>query len=446
VEQEISLKELWNVIWKGKWIIILSAILGLVLSFAGVTFYNNNTSAVTTVITLQWDGISKGEYPDGEAFYYNEAIETYVLTNAIDATGLTLNTADVRDAMVITPIVPTSAQNLIVAALEDGEQLTYYATNYKITLSNGELGITVDEAINLLNNIITEFRSDFETKYLQSSVVLDFTDMDFQDVEYVDIYNIMATQANVIQTVMDLKATEDPTFTSQTLGIGFNEILVQLSLVQDIQLDEMNFRISSYLLAKDEEYLVTKYNYQIEQKTFEKETLELQETSTQTLIDNYTGSTQTILIPGLDASQVIEIETYYETLVQGLIDIQQQIAVLEKDIEYLELQVSRIEGTDPLYTVTQQEQDDNTVRVEQLITTADDELSSILEDANTILFEYNTYKISSVIKPLMTPAYEPGASTIMVVAVGAVIGASIAGLIVLFKHDWPKLEQTEEKK
>ena len=123
--------------------------------------------------------------------------------------------------------------------------------------------------------------------------------------------------------------------------------------------------------------------------------------------------------------------------------IQSEIAVIQKDIEYLELLVSRIEGTDPLYTVTQQEKDANVVRVDSLILSSNEELSSIVDDANVILTEYNNFKISSVIKPLMTPSNEPGTSSMLISLIGAVIGGSLAGLVVLFKHDWPKLEETE---
>jgi hypothetical protein len=434
--KEISLKELFNVIWKGKWIIILSAGVIGILGIIGGMIYDTTSSQVTTIVTMQWNGAAKGEYPDGTSFDYSDTIETYVITNAITEAGLELTTSDVVQALNLMPIVPGDVAALIQAALEDGEQMTYYASDYRMTLDNGSLGITVDEASQLMNKIISEYKLDFETKYIRQTIILDYSGADYDSVDYVDIAEILDTQVGLIESSIGQAYEEYPTFVSPTLGIGFNDILVRSELVNTIEIDQIKSRTNTFLLSKDEEYLITKYKYDIEIKTFAMETLILQEAQAQDLVDNYTGSTQTIIIPGLSENQEILVDTYYDTLLENLITLQNTIAEYEKDIEYLELKVLRLEGNDPLYSVTPQQQEDERLLVESSIISADSKLEDIVEDGNTILTEYNDYLTSNIIKPLMSPQYQSNVSVMMIAAVSLVLGAGIGAVVVLFRHEW----------
>lgn len=438
-EREISLKELFNVIWKGKYIIGIAAFATFVVALIGAVVYDNSQSQVATIVSMQWQGISQGEYPDGSRFDYGEAIEPYVITLAVDAVNnvndaqISSTTDEIRRALKLTPIVPSSVLSVIQSSLEDGEQITYYASDYKLVLNNGALDLPLDLSKELLEEIIDQFAIDFDRRFINQITVLDFTDADFASYDYLDAADILDAQVEAINNVISSRASSD--FYSPTLGISFNDILVRTNLLDRIELDQIKTRTSTYLLTNNKNYLITNYMYKIQLAELDLAKATAKELSMQDLVDNYTGNTTTIWIPGLE-DQEINMDTYYNTLMDSLVGLQSNIADLDKDIDFYQVQIDRLDGTDTSFTVTPEEQAAEKVLVEGFIASADLELTNIVHDANILLSEYNDYLSSNIIKPLMTPEYQSSVSKLLISAVGLILGAGIGAVVVLFKHDW----------
>lgn len=431
---EITLKELFNVIWSKRYLLILVFVLGFVVFGIGGYVYNKSNETMSTYVSLQWDGIGKGEYPNGERFDYTEAVEPYVIQLAIDAQSLDLSAQEVREAIELTPVVPNDVEALIATALESGEQISYFATEYKVNLNFKDLKLTEAESRSLIEEIIVQFRIDFEKKYINQAIILDYTGIDFTDLEYTDIATVFDTQISLIEAKMATGLEANPGYTSSA-GISFSDIIVRSDLINTIELSQIKSRTNTYLLTKDEEYVKVNYQYQIELKELEL-TKETQiESDLQSQIDNYAGSLTTIVIPGYD--DVLDIDPYYDTLLTEIIAIQSSLAELESDLAYLQLQLDRLNGVDPNFTVTEQKQAEEIIIVETFISSADTKLSSVVEDANLLLDEYNQYLTSNIIKPLMSPVVSnEGLSTLVIAAIGSILVAGTATLVVLFKHDW----------
>jgi len=439
-EREISLKDLFDVVWKGKFLIIVMSAAFLLVAFTASIVYDNMTSQITTVVTMQWSGISAGNYPDGTRYEYTEAIEPYIITAAIAKTELEgMNAGDVRSNLVLDPIVPNDIATLIQQAIENGEQMSYYATNYRLTLNNGGLNISVNEGRDLLNNILEEFRSDFEKKYINQRIILDYTNTDFASYDYIEAYEILNQQVNLVDSIMNLRVSEDPGFVGQISGdrgIGFSDILVQTSLLKSLELNQIISRTNTYMLSKDVDYLITKYTYDVDVKQLELDKQEAKEADIQLLLNNYEGETATIIIPGVDND--LTIDTYYQTLLKSIIELQSSIAELQQDINYLQMQIDRLKGEDIDFNVTLQQQEDEAVIVEAAISSANTKLDTIVSDANELLVQYNDYITSSIIKPLMAPEYQSNVNVKLYSAIGLLAGAGLSVVIVLFKHDWEK--------
>jgi hypothetical protein len=434
-EREISIKELFSVVWRGKIMIVILAAAFLLVGTIGAVVMEKSSSQVSTIVSLQWSGVTKGEYPNGTRFDYNTAIEPYIITLALEAQGVEgLTTNGVRGAIDMVPIIPSNTASIIQSALENGEQISYYSTDYKMILNNGALDLSVDEGRDLLIEIIEQYRIDFERKYIQQSVILDFTNEDISDYDYVDIHAILETQIALIESVMNNRVGLDPGFVSNSLGIGFADILVRTSLVTRLELKQIDSRTSTYLLTKDKDYLITNHTYQIDLKQLELNKALVNVSDAQVMIDNYAGSVNTIIISGMDTP--LEIDTYYNTLIGNLVTLQQQVSNLEKDIEFLDLQIDRLYGDDPNFDISPEKSAEEISKVEASIARSEVALSSIIEDSNIMLVEYNAYTTSNSIKPLMTPAYEPSLSVLMYAGIGLLLGAGIGVVVVLFKHDW----------
>lgn len=436
-EREISIKELVKVIWNGKFMIIILAASFLFIGAVGAFVMDKTSSQVSTILTVQWSGVTDGEYPDGTRFDYNTAIEPYVITLAMEEQGITgLDTNDVREAIELLPIVPSNIRSLIQTALEEGEQISYYPTDFKIVLDNGKIDLSVDEGRDFINELIEQYRIDFERKYIQQSVILDFTDVDFTEYDYVDIHRILETQITLIDNAMNNRVVLDPGFVSTSLGIGFADILVRTSLVSQLELAQISSRTTTYLLTKDVDYLITNYTYRIDLKQLELDKANTNVIDAKALVapGAYLGSTQSIVIPGVDSP--IEIDTYYDTLISNLVSLQKEVSELENDIIYLGEQITKLEAIDPLDTVAVAKRAAEVAKVESSISSADIALDSIITDSNILLVEYNAYTTSNIIKPLMAPGYESSVSVLMYAGIGLIIGAGIGAVVVLFKHDW----------
>ncbi len=170
----ISLIDLFLIVWKKRILIIALSLLGLILGFAVAFIMNNNNQALSTIVEYQWDGINEGEYPNGARFEVSNAFTVTVYLNAIDTAGVELTSNEVREQLMIRPIVPNNVLNAIQQAIENGEELTYFPTAFKYMLNTGQLGISEVEGSGIVKCTIDGFRDDFESKYIQQSVVLNY--------------------------------------------------------------------------------------------------------------------------------------------------------------------------------------------------------------------------------------------------------------------------------
>ncbi len=132
----------------------------------------------------------------------------------------------------------------------------------------------------------------------------------------------------------------------------------------------------------------------------------------------------------------LEIDTYYNTLINNLVILQKQVSDLSTDIDYYELQIDRLSGDDPNFDISIEKLAEEIAKVEASILNADTALEGIISDSNTLLIEYNVYTTSNIIKPLMAPQYESSISVVMYTGIGLIVGAGIGAVVVLFKHEW----------
>ncbi|MCF7926416.1 MAG: hypothetical protein K9L74_02400 [Candidatus Izimaplasma sp.] len=440
-ETEISIKELIEVIWRGKYLIALFTLIFLIIAIAGSVVYDKTNSQVATVAALQWTGVSKGEYPDGSRFDYNTAFESYVFSEAIENSGLSLDTISVRSNFKVTPIVPSSILAQIERSIEQGEEpLNYHASEFKIELDNGNLGISVEEGKILLNNIITQFRVDFERRFINKVQVYNILSEDIVEEDYLDVYDILVAQASVIEDAMTTRAQSG--YFSPTLGVSFGDISARVDIIRQLYLDKIQSRVNAYVLTKDKDFLELNYQYKIETAQLKLDKAIKKEIELQLLLNNYDGTKTTLIIPGLiEDGTELDLDTYYNTLIESKIDLQNEIVDLGEDISYYQQQIQRLNGQDPTFTVTTAEQAEEAVKVEDSIDSAIFKLSKTIEDANIILREYTDYQTSNTIKPLMAPEYVSSVNTMLYAGVGLILGGMTGVMVVLIREYWDKEEQ-----
>ena len=446
VEDEgISLIDLFLIVWKKKFLIMFLSFLGIVLGGATAFVMNNNNETLATIVEYQWDGINEGEYPNGARFEASNAFTVTVYLNAIEAAGVELTSNDIREQLTITPIVPNNILNAIQEAIENGEELTYFPTAFKYSLNAGQLGINNDEATTLLNALFDEFRSDFEAKYIQQSVVLNYAFTNLEKYDYTEIAIIYATQIELIDNAVDRVLPKGNTFISTELGLTFTDIKVELELLRTVDIANMNALINNFLLTKNINRAIARLQYENEIKALElaKEVQVL--SNLESAITNYPGSEQTIVIPGLDGT--IETTTYLETLYNQLIASQRIIAELEQDISYNEQKIA-------LYDLQRDNNgnnqeafeaiDDLTNETTGLLVITNLVMNTLVTNTNTLLEEYNLIVVRNIATNLTSPTVEEGLSTLLFAAIGLVLGGIVSLGVVFVDHtmkDYKKKKQ-----
>lgn len=446
VEDEgISLIDLFLIVWKKKFLIIFLSFLGLVLGGATAFVMNGNNETLATIVEYQWDGISEGEYPNGARFEASNAFTVTVYLNAIEEAGVELTSNEVREELLIRPIVPNNILNAIEEAIRNGEELTYFPTAFKYSLNAGQLGISEDQARTLLNALIDGFREDFEAKYIQQAVVLNYALTNLDTYDYSEVSTIYGTQLELIESAIKQVLPEANTFVSTELGLSFNDILVELDLVKNVDLNNMNAIINTFLLTKNINRAITRLEYNNEIK-------ELELAKEQQILDNikeaivsYPGSEQTIVIPGLEGS--INTTTYLQVLFNQLLISQRLIAELEQDIAFNE---SRI----VLYEAQRDNSGNNPAAQEALnelieantglLDTTNTIINRLVINTNTLLEEYNLIVVRNIATSLTSPTIEEGSNTLLFAAIGLILGGLISLGVVFVDHtmkDYNKKKQ-----
>ena len=434
---EISIKEIIEIVWRNKWLIIIITLLSGILALVAGNVMTLRNERVETIISLEWSGLVEGTYPNGNRFIYNTMFESYVFSDAlINAEIENVTITQLRSALVIKPILPASAIRLVEQSIERGEQITYYATEYKLTLELGTLPIDHEQATLLLEYLIMAFMTDFESKYIQKSVVLKYTDVDLDHYDYDETYQVFVNQTEVLESVIERALETGSEFTSSSLNIGFSDLLSRVILLKSIDLENINTRVNTHMLTKESDFLITRIEFLIDQQTLALDKLLAYESKLQANIIDYTGSEVVVIIPGMEGN--FKIDPYINTLYDELITTQKQITVLENDIAYnsnrvdnlMQLKVS--ENSSAIYYQNQID------RVEIEILSASSNINDVAEDLNIMLTEYSTYLTRNNVIPLTAPQVTSDVSLLIYVAIGTVIGGMMSLFVVFLKETLKK--------
>jgi hypothetical protein len=198
------------------------------------------------------------------------------------------------------------------------------------------------------------------------------------------------------------------TFRSNTSGFTVSDILSQTSLVKTLQLNAAESLIVSNQLAKEPDDVIDRiiFNNRIMGVELAKEQQFLAELNN--LVENYSGSTSTLIIPGYEG--IINTTSALESIYEEIIETQRNIAELEQDIAYNESLILEFE---------------NATRNNLLITRAQNELNVVVENltliidnTNTLLTEYNDVLNRDVTRVLATSTPEPGLSRLLTAGIG----------------------------
>ncbi len=434
-DEGISLIEIFNIIWKRKVFIFLCTVIVGIFSFIGVRIYNNNNAQLVTVISLQWNGITEGEYPDGQLFHVSSMFETHVLNEALIDAGLDrVSTNKLRNSINVTGIVPNNIVKMIEQSLAKGQEMTYYPTDFKLTLNYGSLGINASQGEKLIEYIISNFREDFERTYIMQKVLVENIVKNLDEYDYPDMYDVLNSQLKLIENSINRTFPQSSKFVSSNNGLGFDDLLVIVNRIRNTKMQDMlaGLETSECIVSKNPELTIIRYENQIDALEIELTKQTAIKTELTKIISEYKGGEHVIIIPGMSEEYQYNTNPYLNTLYEKLVETEIKIAEDNATIDLLEKRIAKLsmdhdsEGEDFLDRVNFVEQ-----KAEQIL----NELDTLIEDTNTVLEDYNNLKIKNSVRILATPQVETPQSTLLVSAIGLVLGLMISTFVVIIQHN-----------
>ena len=423
-EKEISLTDVFLIFWKKRVLIVLLSFFGLV---SGALFSWTESLfnlQVSTIVEYQWDGINQGEYPNGEPFDVNNAFSASTYGEIISELNLELTSPEIRNELTISPILPNDILAAIELALENGEDYVFYPTAFKYTLSLSPLNLGENKGKQLLNGLIEGFLEEFEQKYIVQNVVRSYAFDTIETYDYPDQVDVLASQVNLLNSSINRVLPQANAFISPILGIGFNDILAETTLLSTIDINVLDSLIRNNFLTKDAELYINRLEFQ--NTLLEVELAKQQQIRTDilSLIDSYPGSTTTIIIPGLDGS--IETESYLETLYDNLLSVNVTIAGLEQDLAYNEVLITSYQNANNNESLIQ--------LVENNIQRIYDSLTLLISQTNTMFSEYNRFLVKNIALVLVPATNSGPESLVLSMIIGILLGGTIGGSITLVQH------------
>ena len=410
-EDGLSFTELFMMFWRRRVLITVMTIIGALAGVLVSVIVNATSIKVSTIVEYQWNGINKGEYPNGTRFDVSNAFGPNVYNGVIEQLNFDVTANEARNALSITPVVPNNIITLIQAAVEKGETFSYFPTTFKYTLDASAISISESEGKQFLDELINEFTLEFQETYVNQTIVRNFAFDNFASYDLLDQVNVINNQITSMTKLLEDLVKVQPrlaTFRSNTSGFTVSDILSQTSLVKTLQLNAAESLIVSNQLAKEPDDVIDRliFNNRIMGVELSKEQQFLAELNN--LVENYSGSTSTLIIPGYEG--IINTTSALESIYEEIIETQRNIAELAQDIAYNESLILEFE---------------NATRNNLLITRAQNELNVVVENltllinnTNNLLSEFNDVLSRDVTRVLATSTAEPGLSILLTAGIG----------------------------
>jgi hypothetical protein len=443
-EEGLSFTELFLIFWRKRVLITVFALVGAVVGATTSVILNATSTRVSTLVEYQWDGINVGEYPNGTNFDVSNAFTTNVLNNALSDAELVIETNRLRNALQIVPIVPNNILAAIESARQRGETFIYYPTAFKYTLNASSLGLTATNGSLLLDAIINNFAQDFLSKYVNQTVVQNFAFQsitDFEDLyDYLDRVTILSNQTRIVRDLLNELVKNEPrakTFRSSNLNLTFNDILAQISLIDQLQIRYIEGLIVNNLITNNPNTIIDRLQYANLLNTLELGKKQSFLNELLLLVANYDGSTSTVIIPGYEG--VINTTNVLNAIYERIVETQEEIADLQQQIQYnltLIQLYQNSSGDSPEFTALKA-----SVNTELNVIYLG--VQRLVNNTNALLSEYNQLAAKNVVKTLIPATTVQGTGLLIPTAIG-LFAASILGAIIVFSQYSGKVYQLKK--
>lgn len=456
-DDEISLGQLARKIIDGKKIILLCTLLTLLVTIVGFGGYNivmqDEVGAVSTVLSFNFKGIKEGLNPNGEEFRVGEFTNKKVLEDTITQLGLSskgIDSEDLRKNIVIQGIIPEDIikqMSLInqmaekdVSQLERLSEMTYHPTQYRIDLHIlKDMNLSGEEAEQVLMALVNNYKLYFMDKYNDRQVIsAAITSVNLDRYDYSEYVMLVDDQLETAKSYLEEKQLDAPNFRSKITGVGFGDLISQVELVRNVEINNVQAVIDTFIVSKNKDRLASIYSNKIQTIALEMDQYKQEAMALRQAAHDYKKDSMIILgDDGLEsAMEITQQSEAYDKLIEGAIEAESAANNYKYEIIRYEELLTRLTQADA------QESVDITPyigEVEEDIKGIAQKVEDLVENINTTIDDYYTREVFKGSVKMDIPAIYSSNSMgqakkiVMAAAISIILGMMIGVMVALSK-------------
>ena len=441
--EEITLKEILEALWKGKWLIAFITVIALVVTGVGTFLALPASKSVVAIIELNYPGIELGLNPDGSQFDISQLKSPYVIEHAlkeIDMINIGIKPDEIRRKIDITPIIPNDVAQRAETLIKQGNEYTYYPSEYKITYKVNK-AFSYNQGISLVETIISKYQEYFYTLYSDIKTI-DNTigNLDYSTYDYPDIVQVMTLQIQGIQEFLDEKTKEDGNFRSSETSYNFADLNRSFDILKTVDTSKLESLVNTNTLTKDRIKLIKDYEYKVKRMELDQAKKNSEAEEARRLMDQFKKE-DFVLIPDGSGSELRteNTQSYYNTLAETAINASIEATALQHEIEYYKKEIERLVAVTEAINVHLIEEAD------QLIESIKTKLVGLIEVTNDTIEDYYSYKYGKSIRQLAPAEMVSSINIFMTLGIAFVLGLIIGMIVVFIRYYWKITESIYNK-
>ncbi len=437
--EEISLRELIEVVWKGKWIIAIITIVAVLLTGIGTYMILPNSQRVVAVIELNYPGIELGQNPDGTKFDVRQLKSPYVIENALKTLGLDnsgVKLDEVRRRVDITSIIPNDIAQRAETMIKQGHDYVYYPSEFKVTYKVNK-AFSYNQGIQLVETLIDEYQTYFYTLYSDIEKIENtIGSLDYTTYDYPDIVEVINIQIEGIQEFLTTKAEDDSNYKSAQTGYSFKDLNRSFDILKTVDTSKLESLVNANTLTKDKVTLIKDYEYKVKRMELEQAKKNSEAEEARRLMDQYKKE-DLVIIPdntGKDL-RTDNPESYYNTLAETAITASVEATNLLHEIEYYKKEIIRLQTISGSNNKTLLAESDN--QIEAIKT----KMVGLIDTTNETLNDYYAYTYGGSIKQIAPAELVNDVNILMNLAIAFVLGIMVSVFVVFMRAYWKSTEK-----
>lgn len=337
-------------------VLIVCGLVGTVM--AGVIFTSNKAATnVSSTLQMDFANAASGLAPNGNRFDVQDITSDNVLQSALEAASLSdvYTPEQIRSSLQVRGVYPedleeqfTKSVSILNNTDNSSQMLTlsdYHPTTFSVKLSNEfDTSISQAQLTSLLKNILTAYKTYFNASGA-NKLETGMTVFTVSDYDYIQRLKIIRMKLENLTKYATELSEKDSSF--RLNGKGFDDIVVRISNLMTGDLSRLEGQVTVGALSKDNNRLLTQYEYAVQTLTEELKSQTENLEKTDKLVDSYKKNA-TIYIYVSTSGALNKIagnsSITYDALVEERNETAEHIAELKVKIEDYQQKIEDIKN------------------------------------------------------------------------------------------------------